>query len=109
MNPIRPSPRLREIPTLIRSCPSMLRDLLQGRYRQVPVGTMTGAILGLIYLINPLDLVPDVIPLLGIVDDSLVVGLFLALFSRDVKKYILWKKSNTRTHTSKKTSPPTSR
>jgi len=102
MNLIRPSPKLREIPTLIRSCPSMFRDLIKGRYRQVPVGTMTGAVLGLVYLINPLDLVPDMIPFLGIIDDSLVLGLLLTLLSRDVKKYTLWKKSNAQGKIAKK-------
>lgn len=95
MNPSRPSIKVREIPALLRSSPAMFRDLLKGRYRKPPVGTMTGAVLGLVYLINPLDVVPDMLPVLGVVDDSLVFGLFLALLSRDVKSYTLWKKNTT--------------
>jgi uncharacterized membrane protein YkvA (DUF1232 family) len=85
---------MREMPALIRSTPSMFRDLIQGRYRQPPLGTLTGAILSVVYLINPLDLVPDVLPVLGIIDDTLVAGVFLALLSRDVKKYLAWRSSH---------------
>jgi len=94
MNPLRPTPKIREIPTLLRSSPAMFRDILKRRYCQAPIGTMTGAVLSLVYLINPLDLVPDVIPMLGIVDDTLVAGVFLALLSRDVKKYLAWRSSH---------------
>ncbi|NCW27658.1 MAG: DUF1232 domain-containing protein [Verrucomicrobia bacterium] len=94
MNPLRPALKIREIPALLRSSPAMFRDMLKGRYRKPPVGTMTGAVLGLVYLINPLDLVPDMLPVLGVIDDSLVFGLFLALLSRDVKSYTLWKKNS---------------
>lgn len=104
MNPLRPAPKIREIPELLRSSPAMFRDILHRKYRQTPVGTLTGAVLGLVYLINPLDLVPDVLPFLGLVDDSLVAGLFLALLSRDVKKYLLWKDSLSEP---KKPTPPT--
>ena len=84
----------------------MFRDLIQRRYRKVPTGTLTGAVVGLIYLVNPLDLVPDVLPILGLVDDSLVLGLFLALLSRDVKKYLAWKDSNPAPGNTKKLNPP---
>ncbi len=94
MNLLRPSPKIREMPALIRSTPSMFRDLIQGRYRQPPLGTLIGAILSVVYLINPLDLVPDVLPVLGIIDDTLVAGVFLALLSRDVKKYLVWRSSH---------------
>lgn len=107
MNLLRPTPKLREIPSLIRSSPAMFRDLLRRRYRQLPVGTLTGAFLSLVYLINPLDLVPDVIPFLGVVDDSLVIGLFLALLSSDVKKYLLWKKNTPAQTQSETQDPPT--
>lgn len=106
MNPLRPAPKIREIPSLLRSSPAMFRDLLRRRYRQPPVGTLTGAFLSLVYLVDPLDLVPDVVPLLGGIDDSLVFGLFLALLSRDVKKYLLWKKQeSTRTESETRNFP----
>lgn len=87
----------------------MFRDLIHRRYRTIPVRTIVGAVLGLVYLVNPLDLVPDALPLLGIVDDGLVAGLFLALLSRDVSQYLRWKDSPQTPPDSSKPTPPASR
>lgn len=94
MNPFRPGPKLTDFPGLIRSTPAMFRDLLARRYRQWPAGTLVGGFLGFIYLINPLDLIPEALPGIGLVDDTLMVGVFLAFLSRDVRKYLLWKRQN---------------
>ncbi|KRP32607.1 MAG: hypothetical protein ABS32_03090 [Verrucomicrobia subdivision 6 bacterium BACL9 MAG-120820-bin42] len=66
---------------------------------------MVGGLLGFLYLINPLDLIPEALPVVGIVDDTLALGLFLALLSRDVKKYMVWKSSseNSNSPTTQKT------
>jgi len=91
MKLIRLTPKLTEMPALVRTAPAMFRDLFARRYRQFPAATVVGGILGLAYLINPFDLIPDILPLVGIVDDTLIVGIFLTLLGRDVKKYLLWK------------------
>ena len=53
-----------------------------------------GGFLGLLYLVNPLDLIPEALPGIGVIDDALMVGVFLAFLSRDVKKYLSWKQKN---------------
>jgi len=45
-------------------------------------------ILAIIYLILPVDLIPDVIPVFGSLDDSALLIINL------IQKYILWKKEN---------------
>ena len=86
-------PKVTEIPSLLQSTPSMLRDSFKRKYRKTPWGTLTGGIFSILYLLNPLDIIPEALPIIGIVDDTLVFGVFLALLSRDVKKYLLWKTS----------------
>ena len=86
-------PKVSEIPSLLQSTPSMLRDSFKRKYRKTPWGTLTGGIFSILYLLNPLDIIPEALPIVGIVDDTLVFGVFLALLSRDVKKYLLWKSS----------------
>ncbi|NDC00912.1 MAG: DUF1232 domain-containing protein, partial [Verrucomicrobia bacterium] len=46
------------------------------------------------YLVNPLDLIPEALPGIGIIDDAFVFGVFLTLLSRDVKKYLTWRNAN---------------
>ena len=97
-------PKISEIPSLLQSTPSMLRDSFKRKYRQTPWGTLTGGIFSILYLLNPLDLIPEALPIIGIVDDTLVFGVFLALLSRDVKKYLIWKTSSENSNSiSKKT------
>jgi uncharacterized membrane protein YkvA (DUF1232 family) len=92
----RPSqmPKITEIPSLLSATPSMLRDLVKRKYRKVPLGTLTGGFLGFLYILNPLDLIPDALPILGVIDDTMVLGVFLTLLGRDVKKYLAWKNPN---------------
>lgn len=45
-------------------------------------------ILAIIYLILPIDLIPDAIPVVGSLDDSALLIINL------IQKYILWKKEN---------------
>ena len=94
MSPLRPGPKLTEFPGLSRSTPDMFRDLLARRYRQWPAGTLVGGFLGFLYLINPLDLIPEALPGIGVIDDALMLGVFLAFLSRDVKKYLFWKQNH---------------
>lgn len=45
---------------------------------RTPVGTkFVIAILSLIYVINPVDVLPEILPLLGIVDDAMIIPLLM--------------------------------
>ena len=70
---------------------ALVRDWRTGKYRQALYGTIAAVVFGLIYVFNPLDLVPDVLPLIGAVDDAAVIGALLMLVERDLKKYRSWK------------------
>jgi len=45
----------------------------------------------LIYVLNPFDLVPDVLPVIGQVDDASVFAACLMLIQRDLNQYKKWK------------------
>ena len=48
--------------------------------RRVPLPTKLIPVAGLAYLISPIDLLPDMVPALGRIDDLLVIVLSIALF-----------------------------
>ncbi|NCB41970.1 MAG: DUF1232 domain-containing protein [Clostridia bacterium] len=73
---------------------SMIKDWMNGSYREVPTGSIIAIIAGLIYLVNPLDLIPDYIPVAGLVDDIAILGLIIKQISSDLDKYEEWKKQN---------------
>jgi uncharacterized membrane protein YkvA (DUF1232 family) len=70
---------------------ALVRDWRTGKYRQALYGTIAAVVFGLIYVFNPLDIVPDVLPLIGVLDDATVIGALLMLVERDLKKYRSWK------------------
>jgi uncharacterized membrane protein YkvA (DUF1232 family) len=72
----------------------VVKDYWRGRYRQVPFGTIGAAVFTLIYVLNPLDLVPDVLPLIGQIDDAAVVAACLLLIERDLHSYSAWRRGN---------------
>jgi len=47
----------------------------------------------LIYVFSPIDLIPDLIPVLGLTGVAAVIGLCLAGIAGDLAKYQAWKKS----------------
>jgi uncharacterized membrane protein YkvA (DUF1232 family) len=76
---------------------SLVRDYWARAYRQVPYGTIAASAFSLIYVFNPLDLVPDVLPIIGQVDDVAVISACLLMIEHDLHKYRDWKKSREQT------------
>jgi len=72
---------------------SVVKDYWSGKYRQVPYGTIAAIVFTLIYVFNPLDLVPDVLPIIGQVDDAAVMAACLILVEQDLHKYKDWKQA----------------
>jgi uncharacterized membrane protein YkvA (DUF1232 family) len=70
---------------------SAIQDYWSGKYRKMPWGTVAAVVFTLIYVFNPLDLIPDVLPIIGEVDDAAVVAACLFLVERDLLAYKEWK------------------
>jgi uncharacterized membrane protein YkvA (DUF1232 family) len=70
---------------------ALLRDYRSGNYRSALYGTIAAAAFALLYVFNPFDLVPDVLPIIGAVDDASVIAACLMLIERDLFKYREWK------------------
>ena len=61
----------------------MLRD----PHFQIAKETKTILIIALLYIISPIDVMPDALPLLGLVDDVLVAGYALRHASAELERY----------------------
>lgn len=70
---------------------ALIRDWRSGNYRRAMRWTIAAAAFALIYVINPFDIVPDVLPFVGAVDDASVIAACLFLIERDLFKYRDWK------------------
>jgi uncharacterized membrane protein YkvA (DUF1232 family) len=65
----------------------MLKDYHSGAYRDVPWRFIAAVGFAAFYLLNPFDVVPDVLPVIGYVDDAAVFGLVLSSFKSEIEKY----------------------
>lgn len=65
----------------------MLKDTFTGRYRNVPFGTIAAIVGTLAYVLSPADLIPDVIPVIGYLDDAAVLAMCVKLTKFDVDRY----------------------
>ncbi len=69
---------------------SMIRDYMAGRYREVPYWAIGAISLALLYVLNPLDVIPDIVPGLGYLDDATILAFCLKLVESEISKYKVW-------------------
>lgn len=69
----------------------MLKDYRSGIYSNIPWFTIASIVFALLYVLNPLDLVPDFIPGIGYIDDFAILTITLRFIETDLHKYLDWK------------------
>ena len=72
---------------------SMLSDSFNKKY-PIPKKTVLVGTFALLYLISPIDISPDIIPLIGFVDDVAILVFAASLIKDDLEKYRAWKMSS---------------
>lgn len=70
---------------------SMLVDHLGGRYTSMPVWTVAVVTFALLYVLKPVDIIPDDLPEIGRLDDALVVSHAVGLTKVDLQNYKVWR------------------
>ena len=73
---------------------SIIKDYMSGQYREIPWWSIAAIVAALFYVLDPIDLIPDFIPVIGYVDDAAVVAICLRMVEADLQKYKDWKKRN---------------
>jgi uncharacterized membrane protein YkvA (DUF1232 family) len=82
--------RLGEIWDTLGALIRLLRAWARGRYTVVPWRTLVFALAGIIYFLDPLDLIPDPIPVIGYVDDAAVLAFVLRAIRKDLERFLAW-------------------
>lgn len=67
-------------------------DIIHGRYHEYNKSSIILALAGLIYVVSPLDVVPDFLPL-GFLDDITIITWSIAKIAGELSKYSQWKKT----------------
>ncbi|EOG6905559.1 YkvA family protein [Flavobacterium psychrophilum] len=72
---------------------SIVKDYVNGSYKVIPLKTIVSIVASLLYLISPIDFIPDFILGIGFIDDVFVIGLVVSSASSDLDKYKQWKEN----------------
>ena len=90
------SPVLKQILNNLKSLYGLFVDSVKGNYKLHPA--ITGIIGGgLLYFIIPLDLIPDYIPIAGLLDDFVVLSTIINSLQKELAEYRDWKDEPGRT------------
>lgn len=68
----------------------LLRAWLNRSYTQVPWRALVMAVAGLIYFVNPFDLAPDFIPIVGYLDDATVLAFVIRSVQKEIERFRQW-------------------
>ena len=69
----------------------LLRAYARGEYREIATGSLVGIVAALLYLLAPIDAVPDVIAGLGLVDDAAVLGYVVSTLGDELAAFRNWR------------------
>ncbi len=67
---------------------SLVKDYLQGKYKDIHIKNILLIMIGFVYLVMPFDLVPDVILGLGFLDDVTILGFIFKAINSEIKMYV---------------------
>ena len=82
--------KLAMVPMMI----SLVKSYVKKEYTDIPIGTIVAVISALVYVLSPIDLIPDIIPGVGYIDDTAVVAACLLLVGSDIEEYQKWRTEN---------------
>lgn len=68
----------------------LIRDWMKGDYKEISRGSIIMMIIALLYLVNPLDIIPDFL-LAGFIDDLAVIAYVIKKISDELNIYKEWK------------------
>ncbi len=68
----------------------LVRAWAKGQYREAPWKSVLYATAALLYFLNPADLIPDTLLVIGFVDDAAVVAAVVRALHKDLRRFERW-------------------
>jgi uncharacterized membrane protein YkvA (DUF1232 family) len=83
---------LKKLVCWIHDFADMLTDYVDKRFTDVPWYTIAALAFAITYVINPFDIIPDAVILVGAVDDFCVMTIVISLCEVDIQRWREWRK-----------------
>lgn len=71
----------------------MVKAYVNGEYRNIETKSIIVALAVVLYLVTPLDIIPDFLPVVGLMDDLSLMAWFISTFQKEVSKFQEWEAS----------------
>ena len=71
----------------------LVRTSVSGEYTGLPTATVIAAVAVLIYFLSPIDLIPDFIPVIGLLDDVALLAWFSTKLKTEMDHFQEWEKT----------------
>ncbi|MBS4536660.1 DUF1232 domain-containing protein [Clostridium sp. D2Q-14] len=72
----------------------MFKSFISGEYKSISKKTIITIVAGLLYFVNPLDVVPDFILYAGYIDDALVFSFIIKSIKNEIEEFKNWQNIN---------------
>jgi uncharacterized membrane protein YkvA (DUF1232 family) len=73
-----------------------VRAFISGEYRDISTNTVISGLAVLLYVLSPIDLIPDFIPVIGFLDDLSLISWFLGKFQGEITRFREWEQTGHR-------------
>jgi uncharacterized membrane protein YkvA (DUF1232 family) len=80
----------------LRALIRLIRAYSKGEYRDIPLMTVASAAAAVIYFVWPLDVIPDLVPVIGYSDDVVVAMFVVAAIHEDLAAFRRWEAEQTK-------------
>lgn len=81
---------VQQIVDMGRTLIQLIGAYIKGSYRQIETSTIIAGLAVLLYFLSPLDLVPDFVPVVGLLDDVALISWFLSKFAEELAHFRAW-------------------
>lgn len=71
----------------------LIMDYCQGLYSRIPLATVISLLAAIIYFVSPADMLPDTLPVIGLLDDATILQIVKMAAKKDIENYNSWKAS----------------
>lgn len=78
----------------VRALPRMVGATLRGSYHGTTPRRLGLMVLAVVYVVSPIDVLPDVLPLIGVADDAMVVAWLAGAVLSETGDFLAWERAD---------------
>ncbi len=82
--------RLKDVWTSLLAFFRLLRAYAKGSYRQISTQSLLTIVAAMVYFVSPIDLIPDFILGLGLIDDATILAWTIKACASDLAAFLAW-------------------